>query len=192
MAKAFLRAAVLALALSMLSTGPSRAADNYQVDGMHSGVTFRISHLGLCWVFGRFNDFSGRFSVDAVNPATGSFELTIKVESVDTNNKKRDDHLRSPDFFNVKQFPLITFKSTAVKPIKNGYQVTGNLTIHGVTKSISFPLTGGRTAEFPKGVTRTGYTMEFTLKRSEFGMDAMIGPLGDDVIIGISFEGVKK
>src|SRR5262249_11112345 len=109
-----------------------------------------------------------------------------------TNNKKRDEHLRSPDFLNAKQFPGIAFKSTAVKPIQDGFEVTGDLTLHGVTKSITFPLKGGAKAAFPKGSLRTGYSTELLLKRSAFGMDKMLQAVGDDVYVAISFEGVKK
>ncbi len=177
-----------------LTSGSALRADDYKIDTMHSGVNFKISHLGLAWVYGRFNDFAGDFAVDPSNPDKASFTLTIQTDSVDTNNKKRDDHLRSPDFFNAKQFPEIKFKSTGVKAIKNGYEVTGDMTMHGETKSITFPLVGsGKTAEFPKGVVRTGYTAELTLKRSNFDIGKKFAnALGEDVHISISFEGVKK
>jgi polyisoprenoid-binding protein YceI len=172
-------------------TGPA-AADDYTIDEAHSAVTFKLSHLGLSWVHGRFNDFNGNFTIDPDNAAKCAFALTIKAESIDTNNTKRDGHLRSPDFFNVKQFPAITFKSTAVKGIKDGYDVTGDLTLHGVTKPVTFQLVGGRKAEFPKGVQRTGFSTEVTLKRVDFGMDKFAGAVGDDVHIAVSFEGTKK
>jgi polyisoprenoid-binding protein YceI len=168
------------------------AADEYTLDAMHSGVTFKISHLGLSWVHGRFDDLSGDFAIDPDNPGKCSFSLKIKAESIDTNNQKRDDHLRSPDFFNVKQYPVLTFKSTSVKAGKDGYQVTGDLTMHGETKSVTFVLVGGKKAEFPKGVQRTGFSTDLTLKRSEFGMDKMLEAVGDDVHISVSFEGTKK
>jgi polyisoprenoid-binding protein YceI len=171
---------------------PTRAADDYAMDGAHAGVTFKISHLGLSWVHGRFNDFSGNFTIDPDDAAKCSFEMTIKCDSIDTNNKKRDDHLRSPDFFNVKQFPSIVFKSAAVKAIKDGYEVSGDLTMHGVTKSVKFSLVGGRKAEFPKGVQRTGYSTDLVLKRSEFDMTKFNEALGEDVHVAISFEGTKK
>jgi polyisoprenoid-binding protein YceI len=170
---------------------PARA-DNYVIDAMHTAVTFKVSHLGLSWTCGRFNDVSGSFVLDAGNPATSSFELNVKPESVDTGNAKRDEHLRTPDFFNVKQFPVFSFKSTAVKPVENGFEVTGDLTLHGTTKSVTFTLQGGRKAEFPKGVQRTGYTTDLSIKRSAFGMDKMLEAVGDEVFITISFEGVKK
>jgi polyisoprenoid-binding protein YceI len=186
----FFSAAVAALVLSLTAAAPARA-DDFALDAMHSGVTFKISHLGLSWIYGRFNDFSGDLTLD---PDTGkcAFAMTIKAESIDTNNAKRDEHLRSPDFFNAKQFPVITFKSTSVKAVDGGYEVTGDFTMHGVTKPITFPVLGGRKAEFPKGVQRTGYTTELTLKRSEFGMDKFAEALGDEVRISISFEATKK
>jgi polyisoprenoid-binding protein YceI len=170
---------------------PARAADEYAVDNVHSGVTFKISHIGLAWVFGRFNEFSGNFTTDA-DETKCSFALAIKAETIDTNNSKRDEHLRGPDFFNVKQFPAITFKSTAVKAVKDGFQVTGELTMHGVTKPVTFNLVGGRQAEFPKGVKRTGFSTELVVKRTEFGMDKATDAIGDEVHISISFEGTKK
>src|SRR6202047_5058176 len=153
----------------------AHAADDYAIDAMHAGVSFKISHLGLSWVQGRFDRFAGGFTLDPDDANRCSFVMTINADSVDTNNPKRDDHLRSPDFFNVKQFPAITFKSTAVKAIKDGYQVTGDLTLHGETKPVSVALEGGKKAEFPKGVQRTGYSTDLTIKRSEFGIDKFAG-----------------
>jgi polyisoprenoid-binding protein YceI len=192
MRKGFLGTGLAALLLAVTGQVPARAADDYTIDGMHTGVTFKVSHIGLSWTYGRFNDVSGNFTIDPEAPAKSSFNLTVKVESVDTGNAKRDGHLRSPDFFNVKQFPLMTFKSTSIEAIKGGFKVTGDLTLHGETKPVTFSLLGGRTAEFPKGIKRTGYSTDLTLKRSDFGMDKMKEAIGDDVYVSISFEGVKK
>jgi polyisoprenoid-binding protein YceI len=181
-------AAVLFLAIAVAPA----AADNYSIDPMHTSAYFKIGHLGLSWVYGRFNDVVGDFVIDAADPAKSTFTLTIKTESVDTGNAKRDVHLRSPDFFNAKEFPLITFKTTGAKAVAGGYDVTGDLTMHGVTKSITVPLRGGRTAEFPKGAQRTGFTAELVLRRGDFGMDRLVGPVGEEVYVALSFEGVKK
>ena len=177
---------VLAALVALASTA---RAQQYKIDSAHAGVNFRVTHIGLSWTFGRFNDVSGEFTVDGANSA---FSVTIKADSIDTGNKQRDGHLSSPDFFNVKQFPLITFKSTAVKPVDGGLEVTGDFTLHGVTKPITFTLKGGNSAEMPKGVKRTGYTTELVLKRSEYEMDKMIPAAGDDVHVAISFEGTAK
>ncbi len=192
-----MRKSLLALSCSMIiaTAGASRlvqAADNYQMDPVHTAVTFKISHMGLSWTHGRFNEVSGSFAIDSADPGRSSFTLSMRPESVNTGNLKRDEHLRGPDFFNTKQFRLMSFTSKSVKPIEGGYEVTGDMTLHGATRSITFPLSGGRTAEFPPGVKRTGYSTQFKLKRSEFGMDKMIGAIGDEVYVAISFEGVKS
>jgi polyisoprenoid-binding protein YceI len=180
----------LALVVPLFAAAPA-AADDYALDAAHTSVVFKISHIGLSYVYGRFDDVSGAFTIDQ-DPAKSSFALSLKTESIDTNNKKRDEHLSGPDFFNVKQFPEIAFKSKSVKAIDGGLEVTGDLTLHGTTKSVTFALKGGKTAEFPKGVKRTGYSTEFTVKRSDFGMDKMLEAVGDEVSIAISFEGTKK
>jgi len=179
---------VLALVLGAAS---SAHADEFAVDPAHSSVVFKISHLGLAWVNGRFDDISGSFALDSDRSRT-SFSLVAKAESIDTNNAKRDEHLKSPDFFGAKQFPEITFQSTGASPIEGGYRVTGELTIKGVAKLVTFDLMGGRTAEFPPGVHRTGFTAELPIKRSDFGVGAANPALGDDVFISLSFEGTKK
>jgi polyisoprenoid-binding protein YceI len=179
------------LACTFVSAGSGRAADNFAVDSVHSSVAFKISHLGLAWIHGRFNDFSGNFTIDAADPAKCAFALEIKAATVDTRVGKRDDHLRSPDFFDVKQFPAISFKSTAVKKVGDYYEVTGNFTMHGVTKPLTLKLVGGGMKKFGGG-ERTGYSTELALKRSDYGMGGMLEMLGDEVHIDVSFEGVKK
>jgi polyisoprenoid-binding protein YceI len=190
-----MRRRVLPIALALTLSGVILAqarADDFTIDPYHSSISFQISHLGLTYVHGRFNEFSGSFNLDKTDPAKSSFNLTIKTASVDTNNAKRDTHLRSPDFFDAKQNPAITFKSTAVKAAGDGYQVTGNLTLNGVSRPVTFTLEGGKMAEFPKGAVRIGFHTHFTLKRSDFEMKKMVGPLGDEVRVAIGIEGVKK
>jgi polyisoprenoid-binding protein YceI len=149
--------------------------------------------MGVSYIPGRFNEFSGNFTIDTSDPAKSSFSLTIKTQSVDTNNSKRDEHLRAPDFFNAKQFPTITFASTAVKAVEGGYEVTGDLTMHGETKPITFSLKGGKTAEFPPKVIRTGFTSpQIVIKRTDFGVGKPMPVLGNEVYIAVSFEGTKK
>jgi polyisoprenoid-binding protein YceI len=194
MRKSFARTLSMAAFVTLLSVLPARSADEYQIDSMHTGISFKISHLGLSWVFGTFKDISGHFTIDPDNAAGSSFAMTIKADSIDTAQPKRDDHLRSPDFFNTKQFPVLTFKSTSVKAIDGGYEVTGDLNLHGETKPLTFQVKGGRKAQFPPGTQRTGYTAEFIVKRSDFGVGAakFAGALGDEVYITVSFEGTKK
>ena len=185
----FLRLAVGTCLLAEL--GVTARADDYTIDAVHSGISFKIKHAGLSYVHGRFNSFSGKFTLDSSDPSKSSFTMSIKPESIDTNNGGRDNHLRSPDFFNVKQFPTISFKSTSVKAIEGGYEVTGNLELHGTTNPVSFTLKGGGSAEFPKGVQRTGYATDFVIKRSDFGVGRPMPVLGDEVYVSIGFEGTK-
>lgn len=181
----------LSFGVGVLLTDTARAA-SYEFDPAHSSVTFRIEHLGISWVQGRFDELAGACTVDNDDPAKATLEMTIKTASINTNVSKRDEHLRSPDFFDVKQFPAMTFKSTEVKKGKDGLEVTGNFTLHGVTKPITLTLVGGQAAEFPKGTQRIGHVAEFKLKRSDFGMDKMIPDVGDEVRIFVSIEAVKK
>jgi polyisoprenoid-binding protein YceI len=185
-----LRASVGVVAI--LGLASVATADDYAIDTAHSSVSFKISHLGLSYVHGRFNSFTGGFSLDPSDPAKNSFKLDIKTQSVDTNNGARDNHLRSPDFFNAKQYASVTFKSTSVKPVDGGFEVIGELTMHGETKPVTFTLKGGGTAEFPKGVTRTGFATDFVIKRSDFGVGKPMPVLGDEVSVSIGFEGTKK
>ena len=171
----------------------ARAADAYAVDPVHSSISFKIAHVGISYVHGRFDDVSGLFTIDKDDPSKSSFALSIKVETVDTNNPKRDEHLRSPDFFNAKQFPAMTFQSTGVQAVAGGYEVTGDLTLHGVKKPVTFTLKGGdKTVEFPKGMQRIGFTTTLTIKRSDFDMKAMLDALGDEIPIDIGVEAVKQ
>jgi polyisoprenoid-binding protein YceI len=182
----------VAAVLTLAAVSSVRAADSYGVDPMHSSVSFQIEHAGISYVHGRFNQVSGEFTIDKDDPGKSSYKLTINVDSVDTNNKQRDTHLRSGDFFNVKQFPTITFKSTSVKPVDGGYEVTGDLTMHGETKEIKFKLSGGKETEFPPKVKRAGYWADFKIKRSDFGMNKMLEAIGDQVYIAVGVEAVKK
>ena len=179
------------IGLNLLMVAAPTHADDYTIDPAHAAINFKVSHLGLSWVHGRFNSYAGTFSLDP-DPAKCSFAMTMKTESIDTNNTKRDEHLRGPDFFNVKHFPTLSFKSTKVTQIKEGFQVTGDLTLHGVTKTITLPIAGGRKAEFPKGIMRVGFSSEFTIKRTDFGMDKFTEAIGDVIHISLSFEGTKK
>ncbi len=168
------------------------AADEYAYDLVHSSVSFKARHLDISWIHGRFNEVEGKFSLDREDPAKSTFELTIKTDSVDTANKARDEHLRQPDYFDTKQFPTIEFKSKSTKPIKGGYEVTGDFTMHGTTKKITLVLMGGKEHEF-KGVKRVAFSTELKLKRSDFGFDKnAIGPIGDEALIMIDCEGMRK
>jgi polyisoprenoid-binding protein YceI len=182
----------LLLPLLAALTLTSHAADTYKIDPVHSSIVFGIMHLGVTNVYGRFNDVSGNVVFDKENPAKSSIELEVKVDSVDTHEPKRDQHLKSPDFFNAKQFPVMAFKSTKVQVSGNDYKITGEFTLHGVTKPITIDFKKGAEAKGMQGELRAGGETQFTVKRSDYGMKFMPDALGDEVKIIVSLEGIKQ
>lgn len=183
----------LILALVVGAAGRSAtAADEYAFDPVHSSVSFKARHLDISWIHGRFNEAEGKFILDRQAPEKSKFELSIKADSVDTANKQRDEHLRQPDYFDTKQFPTIDFKSTSVKTIDGGYEVTGDFTMHGKTKKVTLTMKGGKEHDF-KGTKRVAFSTELSVKRSDYGFDPKaIGPIGDEALIFIDCEGVAK
>ncbi|NQU38552.1 MAG: YceI family protein [Lentisphaerae bacterium] len=167
---------------------------SYEIDATHSSVDFKIRHLGISWVRGSFTDFAGTIEVDSENVKKSSIEVVIQATSVDTRSEGRDKHLRTADFFNVEAFPTITFKSTGLRKRKDGtYTVAGNLTMLGKSRKITAILTDAGEADGMKGEKRRGGELaELVINRSDFGMGNMVGPIGDDVHIFLSFEAVKK
>jgi polyisoprenoid-binding protein YceI len=182
-----------AAVLSTLATLPLHA-DTYTVDPAHSEVSFQIRHM-VSQVRGRFNDYSGTVNMDPKNMANSSVEFHIKAASIDTNNADRDKHLRTADFFDVEKYPEITFKSDSVKPAgKDKYNVTGTLTMHGVSKKVTLPVTFLGEGKDPWGGTRAGFETETTLDRKAYGIvwnkaiDNGGVLLGDDVKVDINLE----
>lgn len=169
-------------------------ADELKVDSAHSSVIYKISHLGVTNFYGRFNKVTGTFAFDPANPSSATFDITIDADSIDSNNKQRDDHLRNSDFFNTKQFPKITFKSKDVRKAGSGFDLAGDLTLLGQTKPITAKL--AHTGAGDKGERmgyRSGFEAVFTFKRSDFGMNYGIegGMLGDEVTVTVAIEGAK-
>jgi polyisoprenoid-binding protein YceI len=188
---AFLSSVIVASILAFDGSS-TIAADEYAYDPVHSSISFKARHLDISWIHGRFNEAEGKFALDRESPTKSKFELSIKADSVDTANKMRDDHLRQPDYFDTKQFPTINFKSTSVKALEGGYEVTGDFTMHGKTKKITLVMKGGKEHDF-KGVKRVAFSTELSLKRSDYGFDpSAIGPIGDEALIMIDCEGVRK
>lgn len=176
-----------ALAL-MLLAAPASAGD-WTVDNGHSNVSFRIKHFGASYFWGQFHSVTGKVQFDAAAPEKGSINLEIDANSLFTADKKRDGHLKSPDFFSVKEFPKMTFASTAIKSTgKNRMEVTGKLTLHGVTKSVTAKVEYVGTGKDPWGGTRAGFEARITIKRSDFGMKGMIPALSDEVQLIVAVE----
>jgi polyisoprenoid-binding protein YceI len=184
--------AVAVVALFAVAAAQSRAADAYKVDPVHSSVVFRVTHAGIGAVYGRFNDFTGTVAPDDADPSRSAFAFEIQVNGVDTHQEKRDAHLKSPDFFNAKQYPTITFKSTAVKKSAdkpNTLDVTGDLTLHGTTKSVTIPVELLGKGQL-MGQSRVGVEAIFTVKMSDFGFKGNPG-VGDEVKLFVALEGAK-
>jgi polyisoprenoid-binding protein YceI len=180
------------LTAAVLSLAALAHADSFKVDPVHSSVLFRAHHAGAGYVWGRFNEAKATFVLDA-DPAKSSFVADIPVESLDSNNDKRDAHLKSPDWFNFKQYPNISFKSTKVEKVDDKtLSVTGDLTLHGVTRSVSVPVELAGRGEFPKGTFRAGIEATFTVKMSDYGIKGMPGAVADEVKLIVAFECVKE
>ncbi len=180
---------VALLGIATLFSPPAVRADNFVLDPTHTSIIFSISHLGYSFTYGRFNTCSGLFSLDGGN---SQFSFSIDAGSLDTNDLKRDEHLRGADFFNVNQFPTITFQSTAVAVEGDVYNITGNLSMHGVTRQVTIPMKKLGEGPGPGGGYHSGFMTQFQIKRSDFGMTGMVGPIGDEVALSVSFEGIRQ
>jgi polyisoprenoid-binding protein YceI len=187
----------VALAIAAAASSAS-AAETFDLDPTHCSIVFSVSHMSRSYTSGIFRQAKGTIVLDRQNPAGCKFRIEIPTDSIDTNNPQRDQHLKSQDFFNVAQFPTITFESTnvtAANAPQGGvvYQVTGNLTMHGVTKSITFPLRMLGEGPGPGG---RGYSAGFyttiELKRSDFDMKNLLDMVGDAIGITVSFEAARQ
>jgi polyisoprenoid-binding protein YceI len=161
------------LALSVLAfsglTSVARATD-YTVDATHSHIGFTAKHM-VSKVPGDFKDFSGTFSFDEKNPSSFKADFTIKVASIDTNEPKRDAHLKSPDFFDAEKFPEIKFTSTSLKAVGNKkYKLTGDMTMHGVTKPVTFDVEYLGSEKDPWGNAHAGFSAMTKIDRKDFGI----------------------
>lgn len=177
-----------------VSAAPAAArptvATTYAVDLSHSNILFRCKHLDVSYQWGRFDDFDGSFTLDE-DASKSNVSITVQATSVNSNSKDRDDHLRGPDFFSVKEFPEMTFRSTKVeKADGDQYKITGDLTLHGVTKSITMEATKIGEADTRMG-QRAGFEGRFVIDRNDFGIKTYPGVLGDDVTMTFAIEGEK-
>lgn len=179
---------------SKKSAGASPAAaagGAYGIDDVHSNAFFRVQHAGAGQFWGRFNQLSGTMTFDAAGTPT-AFDVSIAVDSVDSGEAKLDGHLKSPDFFNAKEFPALTFKSTSIKKAGDFFDVSGDLSMHGVTKPVTARIEVTGISQMMG--SRAGVEATFSVKRSEFGMTYGVekGMIGDEVRVLVNLEGVKK
>lgn len=174
-------------------------ASLWEIDPAHSSASFSIRHMMIAKVHGGFTKLSGRLRFNRSEPTKGSVEAVIDAASIDTREPKRDEHLRSADFFDVQKYPTLTFKSREVFPDKDGYQVVGDLTIHGVTKEVTLDVEGlDAEIKDPWGNVKIAATATTKIKRKDFGLnwnaalEAGGVLVGDDVTITLDIQFIKK
>jgi polyisoprenoid-binding protein YceI len=171
----------------------------WEIDPVHSQVTFSVRHLVVSTVKGQFKVISGQLHIDEQNPANSSVEAQADVASIDTRDKKRDGHLQSPDFFDAAQYPTITFKSTKVEPLGgNEYSVTGDLALHGVSKPVTFKAEYAGQGKSPYGFQVAGLTATTKISRKDWGLNWNVAletggfMVSDEVKIEIDLEAAYK
>ncbi|SDG38493.1 Polyisoprenoid-binding protein YceI [Limimonas halophila] len=179
------------------ATAAQAEPQTFKIDEAHSDIAFMITHFGYSDAIGEFTDFSGTFTIDKENPDNAAVNVTIQADSVDTQHDKRDEHIRSPDFLNVKEYPEITFTSTDVeKTGENTAEITGELTLHGTTKPVTLDVTLNKLGEHPlpqyNGILTAGISARGTIERSDFGVSKYTPAIGDEMELLIEIEGFAQ
>lgn len=187
---------VIALAL-MLTAGMTQAA-TWSFDKAHSSVGFSVRHMVISKTVGTFNDYEGVIEFDGENVASGKVELTVQMASIDTDDEKRDGHLKTGDFFDVEKYPTMTFKSTKINNVKgSSFQMVGILTLKGVSKEVTFDCEFNGTLVDPWGNTRAGFSAETEINRQDFNvsfskiLDNGGLMVGDMVTIKLELEAIQ-
>ncbi|MBI2423552.1 MAG: YceI family protein [Candidatus Hydrogenedentes bacterium] len=187
-----LQTVVLSLLMTVLVLPAARAAEVFTVDAVHSVVGYKIGHNQVSNSYGVFTGISGTVSVDEAEPLNSKVNIEVKADSVNSYNADRDEHLKGPDFFNAKQFPVITFASTSAKKISDTeYEITGDLTLLGTTKSVTAKVAYLGTGTGRDGEALLGLEAKLNIKRSDFGMTYGIPMVGDEVELTIAIEATK-
>lgn len=182
-----------------LATAAVAAPETYTIDKSHSSATFQVRHM-MSRVNGNFNEIDGTFNLDRENPTASTVAFTIKAASIDTASVDRDKHLRGADFFETDKYPEITFKSVSIQPAKakDSYNVVGDLTMRGITKRVTLPVTFLGFLKDPWGNEKAGFAVETTLNRKDYNinwnkaLDNGGFILGDDVKVVVDLELAKK
>lgn len=185
-----------ALALTATLSLPAYApAADYVIDTAkaHAFIQFRVQHLGYSWLYGRFNEFEGTFSYDEKSPTTNKVDVTINTASIDSNFAERDKHLRSDDFLDVKKFPQARFVSTQFQDQGDGKaSLSGNFTLHGVTRPIVIAVERIGEGADPWGGYRAGFSGTAVFKLADYGITRDLGPASQEVELILSVEGVRQ
>ena len=186
------RIVVIVFGMALL-LAPSVFAETYEIDNNHSSSSFRVKHNGVSFVHGMIPEVSGRFNFDSEDPEANSIEMSARVSSLSTFNEDRDKHLAGPDFFNAKQFPVITFESTSwKKTAENMYEITGQFAMLGVEKAITVKAEHVGSSTNRDGQSMTGFEVTVKIDRTDFGMNYGVSEdgsgLGAEVDLTISIE----
>ena len=184
---------IIVFGLLVILSSLAYAAETYKLDPEHTSIVFRVKHLGVAYVYGRFNGPTGSFVFNESSPSKSAIEMQADTKNVDTAVEKRDTHLKSPDFFNAEKYPLVSFKSKSVKKLDDTtYEVSGDLTLLGKTRPIVVKANATGAGKDPWGNFRRGFETSFSIKRSDFGMDFMMGGVSDEVNLTVSVEGIRQ
>lgn len=185
----------LLLLLLNLNTISSLSAKDYKIDteGGHASINFQILHLGYSWLTGRFNHFNGKFSYDKNNESQSKIQLTIDVESLDSNHAERDKHLRGKKFLHTQKFPNAKFVSQSFRPTSDHqYELRGDLTLRGVTKSITIMVRKNNEGDDPWGGYRVGFEGTTRFALADYGIDYDLGLASTHVDMSLHIEGVAR
>lgn len=194
-----MRKTVLSLALMLIAGFAFSQTTNWKIDDSHSNVTFEVDHMVVSTVTGKFQEFEGDIKADKADFSDAKVSFTIKAATVNTNNEKRDNHLRNEDFFNVDTYPEITFIGKKLTPESGKkYKLVGDLTMHGVTKEVELEVKFNGTVKDPWGNTRAGFKVSGELNRADYGLvynsalEAGGVLIGEEVEIQVNLELVKE
>ncbi len=187
--------AIALISAAALTFSSLAQADEYQIDATHTHVGFTISHFGFSETYGVFKNVAGTLTLDENKPEASKVDITIQTASLDTANDARDEHVKGKDFLDVANYPTMTFKSTKVDVTgKDTATVTGDLTLHGVTKPVGLIVKLNKAGPSPMDKSRqvAGFSAIGKLKRSDFGITTYVPAIGDEVTLAISTEAVRK
>jgi len=180
---------ILAAALLSIAGAASAKPAHYNLDPNHTQVAISWTHFGFSHPAARFDSVTGDFNFDAVDPTRSSIVVTIPIASLDTGVAALDKHLKGPDFFDAAQFATATFKSTRVQRVgDNGLKVTGDLTIHGITKPAVLDVTINKVGDHPMGGAAAGFDAKTVIRRSDFGISKYVPNVSDDIAVTITTE----
>jgi polyisoprenoid-binding protein YceI len=190
------RSLIASAIIAASSFGLNASAADYTIDtkGAHASINFAVKHLGYSVLTGRFDKFEGEFSYDSANVAASKINVTIDTTSVNSNHAERDKHLRSGDFLNVEKFPTATFvsKKIVLDDDKDEFDIVGDFTLNGVTKSITIEVEKVGEGKDPWGGYRAGFSGETEINMRDFNIKMDLGPASQTVKLELEVEGIKK